>query len=109
MSKLFAWLSVNRWAKSDSGHLPPLTASTPHSSSTSPVKITAQRNRRNIPISGSTTMLPARMAQTTVCKSLIAVSIGFATVSMQRSGSGSSDDNHSLGSSGLHDDYEVEE
>jgi hypothetical protein len=76
---------VNRWAKSDSGHLPPLTASTPHSSSTRPLRIAAQRNRRITPVSGSTTMLPARMAQTMVCKSLIVVSI--------------------LGSSGFHENY----
>jgi hypothetical protein len=52
ISKLLARSLVNRAAKSDSGHLPPLSASTPHSSRTSPVRIAAQRNRRMIPMTG---------------------------------------------------------
>ena len=54
-------------------------------------------------------MLPARVAQTAVCKSLIAVSMRIATDSMRRLETASSDDNHSLGSSGFHEDCEVEE
>jgi hypothetical protein len=44
-----------------------------------------------------------------VCRSLIAVSIGIVVLSMQRAGSGSSDGNHSMGSSGFHEKYWVEE
>ena len=54
-------------------------------------------------------MLPARVAQTAVCKSLIAVRMRIATFSMRRVETASSDDNHFLGSSGFHEDCEVEE
>lgn len=62
-----------RAAKSDIGHLPPLTASSPHSSRTITPRIAAQRNRRNTPTTGKTRMLATRNAQITVCKSLIAI------------------------------------
>jgi len=55
--------SVYRAAKSDSGHLPPLAASRPHSNRTITLRIAAQRNRRNKPATGKSKMLAARDAQ----------------------------------------------
>src|SRR5579864_8735120 len=73
MSKFAARLRVSRAATSVRGHLPPLTTNTPHSSRTIKLRIAAQRNRRNQPVTGKARMLAARNAQITVCRSLIAV------------------------------------
>lgn len=86
-----------------------MTASTMHSRSTSPVKIAAQRNRRSTPTTGRATMLPARIAQIIVRKNLIAVSLGFVAVSMLRSVSAISDNNHPLRSRRFREDCQVEE
>src|SRR5260370_36351154 len=90
----------NRGRRSDSGHLPPLRASTPHSSRTSPVRRAAQRNRRNTPTTGKATMLAAKTAQITVCESLIAVNI-WTQAKIQR-------ETERDGKNLVHDDQEVQ-
>ena len=87
MSKLEFRSRVNRAAKSDSGHLPPLTAGTPHSR-TITVRIAAQRNRRNTPATGKARMLVARNAQTAVTRcedtTPCMIAVGFNQVAGER-------------------------
>src|SRR6516162_897814 len=84
MSKLGFRSTVNQAAISVSGHLPPLTASSPYSRRTMTDRIAAPRNRRNTPTTGKARILAARNAQITVCSSLMDVSIEMRSLFWKR-------------------------